>query len=490
MKRGKWLSISLAVCVLIALLALWISTAPKHPVALIRIVDAAGKPVSGAVIQPDGLRTKSGPYDGGHYGWGTNLNGVANVPVISDENGYALVAYPKYVFERIETGQISFSVTHPEFVPDRPFRVIATAPPAGAPWQVWFADLRNRIQRKTLTARADPVVLQKGAVLKVLVRPGGLMRTNGPLLVQVSEFSFENTNLWAWPEPGAAVTRQLGAGLHTVRALQLASDGSTWFSEVISITATAEQTNVVVVDLKRGSTVRGILDMKVTRPVTNGRVVANVWPLGHLPKDSPPEWHDWSSVGADGSFEISNLPPGDLEIVALCDGFVSTNGAGQFQTSHPQKHILGTNDLTITVGMEQTARLEVRITDDNGNPVEGASAETWPNVRYGEWGSRILMSDCYNSLDWLLAAPKLKSQLFQPIPDFNGVSDRAGLAVIPNLPTTVKSFSVRHPLFVMPAVTTPGSGKHRQASVTLVAGQTNRVSVQLEPAEQSPIAHY
>ena len=40
----------------------------------------------------------------------------------------ARVPYPKYVFERIETGTLCLSVNHPDFVPDRPERIVATAP--------------------------------------------------------------------------------------------------------------------------------------------------------------------------------------------------------------------------------------------------------------------------------------------------------------------------------------------------------------------------
>ena len=39
------------------LLAALVVFAPRHPVALIQVVDAAGKPVAGAIIRPDGLRT-------------------------------------------------------------------------------------------------------------------------------------------------------------------------------------------------------------------------------------------------------------------------------------------------------------------------------------------------------------------------------------------------------------------------------------------------
>jgi hypothetical protein len=185
------------------------------------------------------------------------------------------------------------------------------------------------------------------------------------------------------------------------------------------------------------------------------------------------------------------LPSGELEIVALCDGFVSTNGPGQFRTRYPQRHQLGTNDLAITIGMEPTARLEVRVTDDQGKPLADARVASWPNVRYGEWSSTILASDCYRTADWLRpgSTPEFAGWS-RSVPDFEGTSDNAGLAVLPNLPATVSEFGVDHPQFALPAVVTPGGDKRRQASVTLIPGQTNRTSVQLERRDRTPIKHY
>jgi len=88
-----------------------------------------------------------------------------------------------------------------------------------------------------------------------------------------------------------------------------------------------------------------------------------------------------------------------LEVVALCAGFVSTNGPGRQGTRAPQKYTLGTNDLSITVGMKSTARLEVQVLDADGKPLAGAKVHTWPNVTYGQWSSTILVGDLYNTSD-------------------------------------------------------------------------------------------
>src|SRR5882762_4225241 len=133
--RAIRLILLMALLCLTALLAWAVLSGPGHPVALLRVVDGAGKPIADAVIRPEGLRTKPGPYVSGWYGWRARESGVPNDPVKTDAAGYAQVAYPKYVFERIETGTLCLSVDHPDYVPDRPERVVATAPPAGAPWR-------------------------------------------------------------------------------------------------------------------------------------------------------------------------------------------------------------------------------------------------------------------------------------------------------------------------------------------------------------------
>src|SRR5882672_4760460 len=105
MKRRALQLILLAVTICLVDLFVWMARRePGPPVAIIRVVDAAGKTIAGAVIKPDGMRPKPGPYSSGHYGWRTAEQGVTDNPVKTGADGYARVAYPKYVFERIETG--------------------------------------------------------------------------------------------------------------------------------------------------------------------------------------------------------------------------------------------------------------------------------------------------------------------------------------------------------------------------------------------------
>ena len=480
----------LAPLALLALLLSLVMTGPRHPVALIRVVDATGKPISGALVRPEGLRTKPGPYVSGWYGWLAARNGVPNPPVKTDKEGYAPVPYPKYVFERIETGTLCLSVEHPEYVPERPERMVATAPPAGAPWRQWADYLLARVQHKVLLSHPDPVVLQKGAVLKISVRPGTDYPADARLFAQLSGLWNEDSNFWVRPERNVLVTRRLGSGPHTVRAILLGTNGSAWFSDTITITGTTGQTNELALDFKPGVMVHGQLDLSMPRPVKNGRVVAHVWPAGLKADDSPPQWHAWSPVSQDGRFVFGPLPEGDLELVALCAGYISTNGLGQSTMRSPQKFSLGTNDLTVTLGMEPTARLEVEVLDDHNRPLKGALVMTWPNVRYGEWMAVILAADCYNYADNFLKPTRSQVLGWQTVADFQGETGSNGVAVLANLPATTSEFAVQHPQFDLPAVADSVGGKRRQASLSLVAGQTNHVTVRLEPHGHAPIKHF
>ena len=466
--------------------------APKHPIALIRVVDSAGHSIQGAVIKPDGLRPKPGPYAGGHYHWLPERVGVPNTPVVTDRHGLARVPYPKYVFERIETGEISFSVDHPDFIPVRPFRIVSMWPPHGAPWRMWVENLWARFYYRQLTARIDPVVLQPGAVLRVSVAPDSPGPTDTPLFAQVSGHWTPEERFWTSLQPGVLMTKRLPPGKQAVRAVRFDRDGVAWFSEVVDITTAVGQTNELAVRLTRAASVHGQLDATASRPIRNGRVVAHVWASGHKPADKPPQWHAWAPIREDGSFDLGALPSGDLEVVALCDGFISTNGpSGAFGMRYPQKHVLGTNDLNISIAMEPTARLEVRVRDEAGAPIQGARVMAWPNVRYGDWGATILMSDRWNMAELFMAKPGAQPPMWgQPVPDFEGKSDRSGVAVLPNLPSNVTEFAVEHPGFALPAINTPGGDKRRQATITLIAGATNRTTVTLVPRDRAPIRHY
>jgi len=58
--------ITLVVLVVLGLVWLAIRSTPTNPIAIIKVVDTAGKPVAGALLRPDGLRPKR---INGHWSW-------------------------------------------------------------------------------------------------------------------------------------------------------------------------------------------------------------------------------------------------------------------------------------------------------------------------------------------------------------------------------------------------------------------------------------
>jgi hypothetical protein len=332
-----------------------------------------------------------------------------------------------------------------------------------------------------------PVVLQKGAILIVSVDSGSPGPKDTPLFAQVSTQLESDTDFWDSTALDRLMTRRLFAGRQTVRAIRFDAQGRAWFSDAISITATQGQTNLVNVALRPGATVRGQIDPSVPRPVANGRVIANVYPQDSPPAAPPVEWHAWAAIKEDGGFELASLPEGNLEIVALCAGFISTNGPEYRYDHRSQGFLLGTNDLSLIIGMEPTARLEVRVTDDKGKPLAGAAVWTSANVNFGEWGCASLAYDCYNTADLLASKPGMGGRRL--VPGLQGVTDGSGLALLRNLPAEVQEFSVYHAGFTVPAVETDGV-KRRVAHISLKPGTTNRTSIKLEPRDRSPIGHY
>jgi len=482
----------LGLLVLITLVIVALFPGTHNPVALLRVVDATGKPIAGAIIRPEGLRTKPGPYSSGWYSWQPRGMGVPNDPVTSDADGRTRLPYPKYVFERIETGTICLSVEHPDFVTDRPERMVNFAPPSRAPWRAWLDYIWGRVRHKALVVRPDPIVLQQGGILRLKVRAGALQE--GQLYAQVGDVFDADNSFWIHPAPNELVTKRLRPGPAKIRAVQFDTNGVAWFSPMTNIITVAGQTTEIEVELTRGVSVHGKLDETVPRPIRNGKVIANISPQSEKLQNWPPTWHAWSSIREDGTFDVGSLPEGKLEIVALCDGYVSTNGPGQTPSFHyPQVHTIGTNDLDVTVGMERTCCLAVSVTDDQGKPLKDAQVMTWPNIRYGEWSATILGGDDYNTADFMRDSDKgnsfMKWWQNKP-PSFAATSDVTGVALMMNLPKEANEFSVTYSNYVLPAREDGSGQKRRQASMNLSSGQTNRVTVQLEPLGRAPIEHY
>jgi hypothetical protein len=456
---------------------------PPTPTAVLRVVDAAGQPVRGATIKREGLRTKPGAYRSGWYGWGPEQH-VPNPPVVTDANGEAKIDYPKYVFEKVETGVVCLAVEHPDFVSQRPERDVDTSLPENARMRDRVADVFKRITRnQPLIAKPQPIVLEKGGMLKITVPPEFRVAADAPLWGQVSKWNYD-TSFWIHPGPGMLATRRLAEGTQAVRVAQFDAKGTGWFSEVTKVFSKAGQTVELTLQMKRGVAVRGKLDEKARRPIVNGRVIVEVFPPGFVGQDDPPHWHSWTAIRPDGSFEFPSLPAGEVEIAAICQGFISTNGPGKYKMHYPQKHVLGTNDLEIVIGMEPTASIEVQVIDQKDQPVANANVAAWPNLRWREWAAVLFGMDLYDTSEWMRGDSHPRDRNKPKFHDFEATTDARGVAIVPNLPLDVTELAVFHDRFQLPAVDA-GGNEERAARVELRAGVTNHLKVVVEPITEA-----
>jgi hypothetical protein len=447
------------------------------------VVDSAGQPIRGATIKREGLRTKPGAYRSGWYGWDAKQH-VTNPPVMTDVNGEATIEYPKYVFEKVETGVVCLGVEHPDFVSQRPERDVDKSLPENASVKARIADMFNRVANKqSLIAKPDPIILQKGGILRITVPPEYRVTPDAPLWGQVSQGNYD-TSFWVHTEPGLLATRRLAEGTQAVRVAQFDARGAAWFSEVTNVVSKKGEVVELALALKNGVAVRGKLDATVPRPIVNGRAIAEVFPAGFAAENDPPLWHSWTAIRPDGSFEFISFPSGQLEIAAICQGFISTNGPGKYKMHYPQKHVLGTNDLEIVIGMEPTARLEVQVADQNGRPVSNATVMAWPNLRWREWGAVLFGMDLYDTGEWIQGLRRPRDGKMPKFRDFEGTTDERGVAIVPNLPLDVTELAVQHDRFQLPAVDM-GGNEERSARITLRAGVTNYLKAVVEPITEA-----
>ncbi len=436
---------------------------------VIKVEDEEGNPVAGAVITPDGLRTKK-EKGSGHYFWRADRHGEPST-VTTNAQGLAKLAYPKYANEKLETGSISFLINHPDFCPDRPFY--------------------------NIDETDKPVVLKRGAKLRV----SGYLDSKEHLLAEIYPQIGRGrlySDSWQQSQEGVYETHQLPPGPHYIRLAYLPEDGIAYFSDAVKFDAGKGETYEFNLQLKPGVRLEGSLDETVPRPVRNGRVVTSSHPLNHPHHSKRPKkrftdpsvdpgylrWQSWQPIEEDGTFVFESLPHGEVELIAICDGFISKNPPDEennffgIAQSWPLKEPVTGAELK----MKPTARCEIKVLDEHGKPVKGAQVGFSPNVQWHSGGAQIFATPL-NTFDLLRAGGKLSPDKWlkiSEVADFQAISDESGIAVVPNMPDGKRHFAVLHPQYQLPAKTGYAQFPRRVAEVELIAGQTAEVTVTMQ----------
>jgi hypothetical protein len=361
----------------------------------LQVVDPAGTPVSGALLTPDGIRGT----DRAHYGWRDGST-VKPTPVRTDAAGRATILYPAFVHERIRSIEISFGVDHPDFSPERPFipvgSGITTATP---PLQRLLLFLRDA----NLSGKIQSVTLHRAATVAVKASLAGKNLSAEKFYIQIVPESGMDLKRFT-PAGETLFIHQVPGGNFQLRAVSF-SDGRTYFSALTNGVAASIRTNDFALELEPALRVEGRLE-GAPLPTRNGWVSVRVF---NPPKkgSEPMIWADYTPVSENGEFVFSALPPGRLETVAICDGYVSQNPQGKPANIfvYPQRTDLPLEQ-ELRIPMVPTGAIEIKVLDPAGKPVSDVDVSTWPNISWADYYSTGFASDFYRTSESLQSTNK------------------------------------------------------------------------------------
>ena len=427
---------------------------------LVVVQDDDGKPVAGATISPEGFRVK-GLHGADAYTWRKELFGPPE-KVVTDSEGNAYIKYPVVGIpeEKEYTGALFFSVTHPDYSTARP-------------------------QEYSVDNPEQPIRLTRGIHLKVSGYVGD-DHQSVPELVPILNEEVIHSNDWRATGGNGYAFNKVSPGEHLLQLMGRLPSGQIVYSEVQEFTAEKGKDYNFDLEMKPGIRLEGRLDDNTPRPVTNGRVLISVrskqfpaWTnwnqVDAVVKKFPnvPGWKSYRPIAPDGTFVFESVPPGGLDVIVHGDGFASKNG-GTYARNFgvPQVFSLEAPKTQIEVVTEPTATLVFTAKTKDGKPIEGAWVGLNPNVIRVNGG---LFGDMRRSSE----APFNKQV---PLPDvpYSTKTDKDGVAVIRNVPTCTGGLELDHPQFQVPLQDLKG-WRNRNVHVSFNAGETNRLTMVLEP---------
>lgn len=410
------------------------STVPVSPQDKVEVtvLNENQEPVSGVSITLYGLRPANDT--GSHYGIPQGDSAFVTNP-----EGKVLVEFPRYVYEEVETAQLTFRVQHPDYA-------------------------ETMVDHFLPDGSSNPIVLIRGGELLPQVNKTGESLETFKIYVDNKEHTIRS---------GHQTMKGIEPGDHTVYALY-EEEGVRFFSEVKSVSIANHQQVSLDLDLYPGVTLKGQLESSVPRPIRNGKVQVNMInqprssSLSNLLR-SPQSVHRTydALIDEQGFFSISNLPKGYGEIIALCEGWITTEDLNLETYQRNQHFDLQQNGQEITVQMEQTATLKGQVINPQLKPVLNAKVRLWPNVYWGNGYSSVFMDL-----------------------DFSSTTDTEGNFFIQNLPGRKDStYTVESDEYELIPVQDNLLYKRvrRVRSVDLSPGETEDIKIEVVPKGSSQI---
>lgn len=433
---------------------------PELLTCRVLVVDPDGNPVQEATVYCTGMRTRIEP--GSHWGWSLESHGP--LPKLkTGEDGIAEMPYPKYVAEKLETGKMTWTVEHPDFVAFRQDRSVDDDP--------------------------AEITLSRGfriAVTAVNGETGEKIKNDLYAVIGGPRAD------WKLAKSGMLVSPMFAKKNTTMRICQLVDGQQTLFSESIKIEP-GDRSRVLLKNLKLsvGTRVEGKLDESVERPVTNGHVsVVIVRKMQENDWQTRWDWYDKTPILEDGSFVFESLPSDEvLQMIPVCDGWVPSKPTKESVLQHfpnevqrlemhnrvlPQLIELHGEKVTAKLMMKKSTSVQVTVKGPAGDPLLGANVSMWPNQIWFDGGSQILGSG-FSQRERLVKS-RAGEWEFNRVNRFNDTTDQHGIAVINNLPAgSTESISVSHDDYDMPI-----SGERRSMRVDLKPGVVAEVTINMQ----------
>jgi beta-lactamase regulating signal transducer with metallopeptidase domain/protocatechuate 3,4-dioxygenase beta subunit len=353
--------------------------APANPEFLFHVFDSQGNPVVGATVTP--WACSSGPGS-------TGLQPKDIAPVKTDADGLARIVF--------EMGGDKQHRAMMRFLLKEGVKSLAM--------QVEHPD-HPTWSRYIETTGPCTITLVDATTVEVRARranENALARRLYPLLAAPTT---------DWTEAADGVMALLRVDLSSdqptrwLRIVQVPKNGPAWYSDLIDLLQQKGRPIAIETRLKPGVKVAGRLADNVPRPVKGGRVVARIVdgvdPMNNLTFEAA------ADIAADGTFVLESLPADEnLQLIAICDGWVSSNPTEKEITEYEKRWNFG-NDLLRSIAyhrcprlyrlegqaikpviaMQPTASCEITVLDDNDQPLPGVDVNFWPNQYFSELGS-------------------------------------------------------------------------------------------------------
>lgn len=429
----------------------------------VQVTDATGGPVPGAKVTPQGLRARAAR--GSHYMWNVQAHGKAPT-VVTDEKGIAELVYPKFITEKLETGEVTWFVDHSDYVQFYEDRDVGDV--AKITLKSGFRIAATAVGPDGERIKKDLFALQSG--------PGGA---------------------WEMKKGGILTSRVFDRKQSSLRMVYMPQDGPVLYSDLKYVYPKPDQGRVFLrnIELKQGCRVEGKIDDAVPRPVTNGAVVCViVVPGAPGPDGDEASWsfNTGAKINADGTFVFASLPRGEaMQLLVVCDGWVSKQPdlvrvKEQFpellkrevaigSQRYPQVFRVADGGAQPLVAMEKTGTARLTLKGPEGEALQNTMVHMWPNQIFFSYGSQILGSN-YDTLEALRARRDGKKVQFAGFPRrYSAKTNEQGIVTIKNLPGPASlGVAVQHSKFVLPV-----ENGQRSTSIRIKPGEVAEKSFNL-----------